>query len=548
LRERNLQDSSVFPALGPIVMISPRTCPKEPGCIYVICSVTVLGARERTVGAVAADVVAYLEGQRTERGGSRAGQSTALPAPEGGLTTYYADSAGEGPGTWIGRGIDGLGLSGQVEPADLRSVLSGLDPRTHADLLSAQGSAGRAGGPTGRLDSRQWWTLREASEVIGVSPSYLRRLVDQTQVAIAERTFALMAGQATSPWTSLWLVAEKQGRAWRVTGTELRDYMNMRQPPTVVVGYDVTFSVEKSVSALWARADDAVRAEIIASVDASVAAGVDYLERQALRVRIGGKRQEARGLVAASYLHSTSRAFDPQLHRHVVIANVATGPDGARRAIDSPSLFHHAKTAGYVAGAELRHQLTARLGVEWTTVSRGLSNVVGISEEAMTTISTRSQEMAAAALAIEIESDGAIGTESPAARQALALATRSPKTIGVDPEGLRSGWIQTLDAAGLDAEALGDALHRVVGPTLIKSEERVELFAHLASDHGVARIRPPSTAVTSSRRWRRGRSTASRPQRVKTWPTTGWPTPRWCRCARNVASPKGAMSFAAATA
>jgi conjugative relaxase-like TrwC/TraI family protein len=372
-----------------------------------------------------------------------------------------------------------------VDGADLRSVLSGLDPRTHEPVIGAQGSAGRAGGPSGRLDSRKWWTLREASEVIGVSPSYLRRLVDQTQVAIAERTFALMAGQATSPWTSLWLVAEKHGRAWRVSAGELRDYMNMRQPPTVVVGYDVTFSVEKSVSALWARADDGVRAEIIASVDASVVAGVTYLERQALRVRIGGLRQEARGMVAASYLHSTSRALDPQLHRHVVVANAATGPDGVSRAVDSPSLFHHAKTAGYVAGAELRHQLTARLGVQWTTVSRGLSEVVGVSEEAMVAISTRSHEMAAAAMAIDVESAGAIVTESLAARQVLALATRTPKVRGVDPERLRAGWVHTLDAVGLDAEALDGALHRVVGPTLIRSEEVAELYEHLASDHGV---------------------------------------------------------------
>ncbi len=228
-----------MPSFRADVVNPPRTCPKEPGCIYVICSVTVLGARGRTVGAVAADVVSYLEGQRAERGGSRAVRETELPSPDGGLTTYYADSAGEGPGTWIGHGADALGLRGDVDGADLRSVLSGLDPRTHEPVIGAQGSAGRAGGPSGRLDNREWWSLREASEVIGVSPSYLRRLVDQTQVAIAERTFALMAGQATSPWTSLWLVAEKHGRAWRVSAAELRDYMNMRQPPTVVVGYDV---------------------------------------------------------------------------------------------------------------------------------------------------------------------------------------------------------------------------------------------------------------------------------------------------------------------
>jgi len=454
----------------------------------MICSVTVLGARGRSAGAVAADVVAYLEGRRVERGGSRAEASTELPSPVGGVAAYYADSAGEGSGTWLGRGALGLGLSGEVDPADLRWVLSGKDPRSHDDLLSARGSAGRAGGPTARFEDKDWWTFREASEVIGVSPAYLRRLADQTRVASAERAFALMAGQSLPPTPALWLVAEKHGRSWRVAGKELSDYMNLRKPPTVVVGYDVTFSVEKSVSALWARAEDPVRSEIIAAVDAAVAAGVDYLERHALRVQVKGTRQEARGLIAASYLHSTSRALDPQLHRHVVIANIARGPEGQMRALDGMGFFFHAKTAGHVARSELRHQLTARLGVEWSPVVRGLSEVSGVGDEAIAAISTRSHEMAAAALAIEAESQGAISTGSAASRQALALATRAPKVGGVDPEALRSRWTATLDATGLDAEAFDAALYRVPGPALVRSEEVADLFAWLAGAHGVTEM------------------------------------------------------------
>ena len=264
--------------------------------------------------------------------------------------------------------------------------------------------------------------------------------------------------------------------------------MNQRKPPTVVVGYDVTFSVEKSVSALWARAEDDVRTEIVTAIDASVTAGVDYLERHALRVRIKGKRHEARGMVAASYLHSTSRALDPQLHRHVVIANMAAGPDGQLRTIDGMSLFHHAKTAGYVAGTELRHQLTARLGVEWSPVTRGLSEVAGVGADAIAAVSTRSHEMATAALAIEAESEGSVPTQSAASRQALALATRAAKVGGVDPEALRSRWRETLDAAGLDAEAFAEALHRVTAPALIRAEEVADLFAHLGGTHGVTEI------------------------------------------------------------
>jgi murein DD-endopeptidase MepM/ murein hydrolase activator NlpD len=64
--------------------------------------------------------------------------------------------------------------------------------------------------------------------------------------------------------------------------------------------------------------------------------------------------------LGASYLHGTSRALDPQLHRHVVLGNVVAGPDGSVRALDSASLYAHAKTAGYVAASELRWQLTDR--------------------------------------------------------------------------------------------------------------------------------------------------------------------------------------------
>ena len=42
---------------------------------------------------------------------------------------------------------------------------------------------------------------------------------------------------------------------------------------------------------------------------------------------------------------------------------MTTGPDGKVRALDGRQLYLHAKTAGFLASAELRHQLTARLGV-----------------------------------------------------------------------------------------------------------------------------------------------------------------------------------------
>lgn len=59
----------------------------------------------------------------------------------------------------------------------------------------------------------------------------------------------------------------------------------------------------------------------------------------------------ARGVVAADYLHSTSRAFEPQLHHHIVVANFGVGPNRVARALDARFLFHQAKTASFLAAA-----------------------------------------------------------------------------------------------------------------------------------------------------------------------------------------------------
>lgn len=46
-----------------------------------------------------------------------------------GLDEYYT-GAGEAAGVWLGGGIDALGLTGEVDPVDLRAVLAGLGPGT----------------------------------------------------------------------------------------------------------------------------------------------------------------------------------------------------------------------------------------------------------------------------------------------------------------------------------------------------------------------------------------------------------------------------------
>src|SRR5207302_4307939 len=75
-----------------------------------------------------------------------------------------------------------------------------------------------------------------------------------------------------------------------------------------VAGYALTFSPPKSVSALWAVADETIAARMAAAHDAAVRAGVAYLEDHAAFTRRGmaGVLQlDTDGLVAASCAHRT---------------------------------------------------------------------------------------------------------------------------------------------------------------------------------------------------------------------------------------------------
>ena len=48
---------------------------------------------------------------------------------------------------------------------------------------------------------------------------------------------------------------------------------------------------------------------------------------------------ETQGLIAAAFDHYDSRAGDPNLHTHVVIANKVRGPDGLWRSVDAQVLY-----------------------------------------------------------------------------------------------------------------------------------------------------------------------------------------------------------------
>ena len=125
-------------------------------------------------------------------------------------------------------------------------------------------------------------------------------------------------------------------------------------------------------------------------------AALGYLEDTAVMVRRGHAGEHVQpgdGLVAAAYRHRMSRALDPQLHTHVVAANLARGPDGRFTALHGAELYRAAKTAGYLYQAHLRALVTERLGLEWGEVRNGAAELADIERPVVEHFSQRRHEM-----------------------------------------------------------------------------------------------------------------------------------------------------------
>ncbi|MDQ3090212.1 MAG: relaxase domain-containing protein [Actinomycetota bacterium] len=242
----------------------------------------------------------------------------------------------------------------------------------------------------------------------------------------------------------------------RVLDAESGEWREEAKRLAPVSGFDLVFSCPKSVSIVHALTDDErVRSAISEAHEASWQAALGYLEREACVVRRGrggAVREHGEGFVAAAFRHRTSRAQDPHLHTHVIVANLARSVDGEWRALDGEAILcTYRLAAGYLYEANLRHELEQRLGVDWTEPVKGMAELEGVPEEAMRAFSTRRQSL--------LEHMEARGSEGFAASRVAALVTREAKEQ-VDLPRLREEWKARAAEHGLGRRELRE----LVGP------------------------------------------------------------------------------------
>jgi conjugative relaxase-like TrwC/TraI family protein len=239
-----------------------------------------------------------------------------------------------------------------------------------------------------------------------------------------------------------------------------------------VAGFDLTFTAPKSVSVLWALGSPDVQAAVEAAHQAAVTDVLGVIEARALSTRTGhaGARQlGTRGAVAAGFDHWDSRAHDPNLHTHLVIANRVQGIDGIWRAIDARDLH-----AGAVAFSELYDAALAdhlhHLGISFSWRERGPRRAPafeadGIPDHLISLFSTRATAIDSAAAELLTAFEAAYGrapdrVETIRLRQQATLATRPAKTY--QPlDALRTEWAdRARTAVSRSGGDVGGALDR----------------------------------------------------------------------------------------
>jgi hypothetical protein len=304
-------------------------------------------------------------------------QVAALDATEKGhfgLASYYAER-GETPGVWMGSGMDGIdGLNpGDVVTAEQMRALfgAGLHPLAVERQRQLQGPELTV--PDYRLVTRLGAPFKiYQPDVSPFRVEVARRIAALNQAAGLPGDWAVPAADRARIRTEVareFFVAEHRRQPEDDRELAATIAKHSRPRTQAVAGYDLTFSPVKSVSALWAVADQSTAAAIERAHRAAIADALRFIERHALYTRLGtnGVRQvEVRGLVAAAFTHRDSRAGDPDLHTHVAVANKVQTTDGRWLSIDGRILFKATVAASETYNTALENHLRASLGVRFT--------------------------------------------------------------------------------------------------------------------------------------------------------------------------------------
>lgn len=365
------------------------------------------------------------------------------------LSAYY-QAKGTPPGRWLGKGLAGLkseAIHTGAEITELQMAAlygEGIHPDVDERLAAGERLQdcfiGR-GFPNFTAKDPLLIALRDAEVNFRTTNGRLPSEEERSELVLEVATPLFEAEFGTPP----------------VNGKEVVAWVNARKDKVrqAVAGYDFTFSPVKSISVLWAMADEQLAAQIAACHHRAVAQALAWAEEEFIRTRsgAGGKIQvKTRGLIAAEFTHFDTRAGDPDLHSHVLVSNKVQDKNGNWKALDGRTIFRFHQAMSFRYNALIRDEITRTLGLDFEEHSRGedkqpVWEIAGMNEQVLAQFSKRragAQPVFDAKVRDYVERTGATPSRTMMREfwQQAILETRDEKRPAQSLAQLREQWFE----------------------------------------------------------------------------------------------------------
>lgn len=252
----------------------------------------------------------------------------------------------------------------------------------------------------------------------------------------------------------------RQERGIEPTHAQLRQFIaeNSKKHQTAIAGFDLVFTPSKSVSIAWGLGDKELRKNIEAAHEHAIQDVVRHLESNVVMTRRGhnGIRQidTKSGIIGTKFRHYDSRAGDPNLHDHVVIANRVEGADDKWSSIDGRVLYQYGVECSELYNSKVQEYVTNLTGLQFEPRMQNgkpIHEIVGISDEMVRAFSSRRGDISAELDKVKAKFVADNGYE-PSEKQLIklaqqaTLATRPAKSEARSLEDLHTEWVAAAHA------------------------------------------------------------------------------------------------------
>lgn len=437
----------------------------------------------------------------------------------------------ERPLRWIGSGLSEVGIeAGSVLTDDqrdwARALMAGVDPQTGEQLVTPKLAVYRdAKVPLAPLVAAVRSKLqreRLEAKAVFTNDKMLASYVAAERAVEASGEGALrradeagqLADAANLNIADVWGEQEYAAAVANLSTTVIETDDEGNRAERVVprrrsvgnAGYDVTFTIPKSMSLLLAFAGEGQAERVEGIYSSQVGRAFGWMESQTaygMRGKHGGGKSASvtagTGFLGWAMTHRAARPVgdadvgDPHWHVHVTLANMTRSAEDGRWstvAAGGRDLMRHAPSVGRILRALTRHELGTQLGVKFDRSARTEAwEIAGIPDSTLRHFSKRGESIHELLAQLGMD-EGRVSVEAERIAEAQTRGAKTEVAHGSDAT-LRMVWLADAERAGIDVEEMMRHVNTASGRTVLPADLRRHLVAVLSD---------PETGLTAHSR------------------------------------------------